>query len=126
MTIKYKIQSRSHSFNSVLNINKELVDELVAAAILSSIESYIDSIVDGDDVPSSITPNKVLEILNQDAIKQSAESYLLDMIGDLQLAVEKRMRTVDCNMHVNSLHYDENGKLSDVDVTPKFSESRDK
>ena len=105
--------------SEVLWAKRELVDAIVREALISQTEAFVDMIVDGQEDLSRPAIQETLK-----GVKESAGEFLNDMIGDLQFALEARLRDAQYGASVTGIKYDLAGDVTDieVDVTVSFGE----
>ena len=96
---------------------RELVDAIVREALISQTEAFVDMIVDGQE---DLTRAGIQDTLK--GVKESAEAFLADMIGDLKHEIERRLAVAQYGAAVTGIKYDLAGDVSDieVDVTVSF------
>jgi hypothetical protein len=70
-------------------------------------------IMDGEG-PGEITRSSVNETLR--GVKDSAQDFINDMIGDLQRALDARLKEVNYGAAVTGLKYDLAGNVTDIEV----------
>lgn len=118
MTVNYKTSVRTFTAGDVLAIKRDLVNDLITEALVSTTEGFIDMCFDSQtDDPTFVTPAGILRNLNQDDIKASALEYLTDMLGDLQLKIKSRMAEVEYKPALNAIKFKDDGEVDDIVVT---------
>ena len=111
MTVVYKAGDRTFKASEVLWAKRELIDAIVEQALIGQTEAFIDMIVDGQE---DLSRNAINETLR--GVKESAQEFLNDMIGDLQYAVEQRLNAAQYGASVTGIKYDLAGTVTDVEV----------
>lgn len=113
MTVVFK-QDQNFRFTAqdVLWSRAALVNALVESALVGQTEAFVEMIKDTD--PSAVTRASVNETLK--GVKESANEFLADIIGDLQRAVEKRLEAVNYGAAVTGIKYDLAGSVTDIEV----------
>lgn len=100
--------------DQVLWQDRDLVNQMVEMALVSQTEAFIDMITDGYEPTEAITPASINNTLK--GVKESANEFLADMLGDLQRAVERRLEAVNYGAAVTAIKYDLAGNVVDVEV----------
>lgn len=111
MTVVFKQDEQRFKASEVLWLKRELIDEIVRAALISQTEAFIDMIVDGQE---DMSRNGINETLR--GVKESAGEFLNDVLGDLQRAVEQRLAEANYGAAVTGIKYDLAGDVTDVEV----------
>jgi hypothetical protein len=111
MTVVFKAGDQTFKASEVLWAKRELVNAIVEQALLSQTEAFIDMIIDGQKDLSRAAINETLK-----GVKESAGDFLNDMIGDLQFAIEARLRDVNYGAAVTGIKYDLAGDVTDIEV----------
>ena len=99
--------------DQVLWQDKDLINAMVEKALVGQTEAFIDMIMDGER-SEDITRASVNNTLR--GVKESANEFLADMIGDLQRAVERRLEAVNYGAAVTGIKYDLAGDVTDIEV----------
>ena len=117
MSVVYKASDRRFTANEMLWANRELIDEIVKAALITQTEAFVDMIVDGQADMSRPAIQETLKGVNE-----SAGEFLDDMLGDLKREVERRLLAAQYGAAVTGLKFDLAGDVTDieVDVTVAF------
>jgi hypothetical protein len=103
--------------DQVLWHDKDLINALVEKALVGQTEAFIDMILDTES--GDITRASVNNTLR--GVKESANEFLADMIGDLQRAVERRLEAVNYGAAVTGIKYDLAGDVVDIEVNVSVS-----
>ncbi len=111
MTVVYKAREQSFKAVEVLWAKRELIDAIVEQALISQTEAFIDMIVDGQ---ADLSRNAINETLR--GVKESTQDFLNDMFGDLQHAVEQRIKAAQYGAAVTGIKFDIAGDVTDVEV----------
>lgn len=98
--------------DQVLWQDKDLIAAMVEKALVGQTEAFIDMIMDMET--GEITRASVNNTLR--GVKESANEFLADMLGDLQRAVEKRLEAVNYGAAVTGIKYDLAGDVVDIEV----------
>ncbi len=113
MTVVFnKATEQRFTTNEILWAQRELINALVESALVGQTEAFVDMIMDLET--GEITRASVNETLK--GVKESANEFLADMIGDLQRAVEKRLEAVNYGAAVTGIKYDLAGDVVDIEV----------
>ncbi len=118
MSVIYKAGERTFKASEVLWAKRELIDAIVESALVSQTEGFIDMIIDTER-PEDITREGVNATLR--GVKDSAEDFLNDMIGDLQHEVKRRLEAARYGAVVTGLKYDIAGDVKDIEVDVSVS-----
>jgi hypothetical protein len=113
MTVVYKAGEQTFRAVDVLWSKRELVNAIVEQALIGQTEGFIEMIMDGEG-PGEITRASVNETLR--GVKDSAQDFINDMIGDLQRALDARLKEVNYGAAVTGLKYDLAGNVTDIEV----------
>ena len=113
MTVVYKAGEQTFKAVEVLWAKRELVNAIVEQALISQTEAFIDMITDGER-SEDITRASVNETLK--GVKDSAQDFLNDLIGDLQRALDSRLKEVNYGATVTGIKYDLAGDVTDIEV----------
>lgn len=116
MTVVYKATEQTFKAGELLWAKQELIEAVVAQALITQTEAFIDMIIDGQADMSRAAINETLR-----GVKDSAGEFLADVIGDLQRAVEKRLEAVNYGAAVTGIKYDLAGDVTDVEVDVTIS-----
>ena len=113
MTVVYRVGEQTFKASEVLWCKRELVNAIVEQALINQTEGFIEMITDGE--PSeTITRASVNETLK--GVKDSAQDFINDMIGDLQRALNARLKEVNYGAAVTGIKYDLAGDVTDIEV----------
>jgi hypothetical protein len=104
-------QVRKYTTDEFLWAKRELVDELVRSALVGQTEAFVDMIMDGQ---ADLTRAGIQDTLRN--VKESANEFLSDMIGDLQREVERRLEAAQYGAAVTGIKYDLAGDVVDIEV----------
>jgi hypothetical protein len=118
MSVIFKAGERSFKASEILWAKRELIDAIVEQALLNQTEGFIEMIMDGEK-PADITRDSVNNILR--GVKDSAEDFLNDMIGDLQHEVKRRLEAASYGASVTGIKYDLAGDVTDIEVDVSVS-----
>ena len=113
MTVVYKAGEQTFKAVEVLWGKRELINAIVEQALISQTEGFIEMIMDGEG-PNEITRASVNETLK--GVKDSAQDFINDMIGDLQSALTARLASVNYGAAVTGIKYDLAGDVTDIEV----------
>jgi hypothetical protein len=113
MTVVYKASEQRFTANDVLWSKRELVNAMVEAALIGQTEGFIELIADGER-GEDITRASVNETLK--GVKDSAQDFINDVIGDLQRALTARLKEVNYGAAVTGIKYDLAGDVTDIEV----------
>jgi hypothetical protein len=113
MTVVYRAGEQTFKASEVLWCKRELVNAIVEQALINQTEGFIEMIMDGER-PQDITRASVNETLR--GVKDSAQDFINDMIGDLQRALNARLKEVNYGAAVTGLKYDLAGDVTDIEV----------
>ena len=113
MTVVYRAGEQTFKAVEVLWAKRELVNAIVEQALIGQTEGFIEMIMDGEG-PEEITRASVNETLK--GVKDSAQDFINDMIGDLQRALDARLKEVNYGAAVTGLKYDLAGDVTDIEV----------
>jgi len=119
MTVVYKAREQTFKASEILWAKRELIDAIVEQALVGQTEAFIDMIVDGQE---DMSRNGIQETLK--GVKDSAQDFLNDMLGDLRHEVERRLKAAQYGAAVTGLKFDLAGDVTDieVDVTVAFEQ----
>jgi Zn-dependent M32 family carboxypeptidase len=96
----------------LLYSHKDVVRSFAIMLMANAAESNLDMLM---DCPEDYTNKKDIDnVFNQ--INLVALDMFPDYIDDLKYRIEEFLKTAKFKAHVSRLHYDKEGKLSDVDV----------
>lgn len=113
MTVVYRAGEQTFKASEVLWGKRELINAIVEQALINQTEAFIEMITDGE--PSeTITRASVNETLK--GVKDSAQDFINDMIGDLQRALNLRLKEVNYGAAVTGIKYDLAGDVTDIEV----------
>jgi hypothetical protein len=113
MTVVYRAGEQTFKASEVLWCKRELVNAIVEQALINQTEGFIEMIMDGER-GEDITRASVNETLR--GVKDSAQDFINDMIGDLQRALNARLKEVNYGAAVTGLKYDLAGDVTDIEV----------
>jgi hypothetical protein len=113
MTVVYTSAEQTFRATDVLWSKRELVNAIVEQALIGQTEGFIEMIMDGEG-PNEITRASVNETLK--GVKDSAQDFINDMIGDLQRALDARLKEVNYGAAVTGIKYDLAGDVTDIEV----------
>ena len=113
MTVIYKAGEQTFKAVEVLWAKRELVNAIVEQALINQTEGFIEMIMDGER-GEDITRATVNETLK--GVKDSAQDFINDMIGDLQRALDARLAAVNYGAAVTGIKYDLAGDVTDIEV----------
>jgi len=113
MTVVYKAGEQTFKAVEVLWAKRELVNAIVEQALISQTEAFIEMITDGEG-PNEITRASVNETLK--GVKDSAQDFINDMIGDLAYQLNARLAAVNYGAAVTGIKYDLAGDVTDIEV----------
>jgi hypothetical protein len=112
MTVVFNKQGeQKFTADEVLWGKQELINAMVEQALVGQTEAFIDMILDGQE---DMSRNGINETLR--GVKDSAQDFLNDLIGDLQRAVDKRLAAVNYGAAVTGLKFDLAGDVTDIEV----------
>ena len=111
-------EARKFTANEVIWAKRELVDAVVKMALINQTEAFIDMIIDTEK-PEEITRASVNETLR--GVKESTQEFFNDVIGDLQFAIEARLREVNYGAAVTGIKYGIAGDVKDIEVDVSVS-----
>jgi hypothetical protein len=118
MTVVFNKQiEQRFTANDVLWAKEQLVNAIVEQALLGQTEAFVDMIMDGMG-PKDITRETVNETLR--GVKESAQDFIADMVGDLERTVLKRLEAVNYGAAVTGIKYDLAGDVTDIEVNVSF------
>lgn len=113
MTVVYKQGEQKFTADDVLWSKRELVNAIVESALVGQTEAFCDMIMDMQQ-EDGVTRASVNDTLR--GVKESAQDFLNDVIGDLQRALEKRLAEVNYGAAVTGIKYDLAGNVVDIEV----------
>jgi hypothetical protein len=113
MSVIFKAGEQTFRATDVLWSKRELVNAIVEQALIGQTEGFIEMIIDGEG-PEEITRASVNETLK--GVKDSAQDFINDMIGDLQRALDARLKEVNYGAAVTGIKYDLAGDVTDIEV----------
>ena len=112
MTVVYKqTEARKFTADEILWAKRELIDEIVRSALVGQTEAFVDMIVDGQE---DLSRSGIQDTLR--GVKESAQDFLNDMIGDLQYEVRRRLEAAQYGASVTGIKYDLAGDVTDIEV----------
>ena len=111
MTVVYKAGEQTFKAVEVLWAKRELVNAIVEQALISQTEAFIEMIMDGQEDQSRNGINETLR-----GVKESAEDFIGDMMGDLESMIRERMKAVNYGAAVTGIKYDLAGDVVDIEV----------
>lgn len=113
MTVIYKDTERMFKAHEMIWANKELVDAIVKSMLISQTEAFIDMMVDcqRDEPVTRESANETLK-----GVQASAMDFWNDIVGDLELAVQERLKTVLYGAAVTGLKFNLAGEVTDIEV----------
>ena len=111
-------EARKYTANEVMWAKRELVDAVVKQALVNQTEAFIDMIIDNEP-HSELTRDRINEILR--GVKESTQEFFNDVIGDLQFAIEARLREVNYGAAVTGIKYGIAGDVKDIEVDVSVS-----
>lgn len=111
MTVVFTGSDRKFTANEVLWAKRELIDEIVKAALISQTEAFIDMIVDGQ---ADLSRPAIQETLR--GVKDSAGEFLNDLVGDLKFEIERRVEAANYGACVTGIKYDLSGDVNDIEI----------
>jgi hypothetical protein len=113
MSVVFKAGEQTFRAIDVLWSKRELVNAIVEQALIGQTEGFIEMIIDGEG-PEEITRASVNETLK--GVKDSAQDFINDIIGDLQRALDARLKEVNYGAAVTGIKYDLAGDVTDIEV----------
>jgi hypothetical protein len=113
MTVVYKAGEQTFKASQVLWGKRELVNAIVEQALISQTEAFIEMITDGES-GEDITRASVNETLK--GVKDSAQDFINDMLGDLAYQLNARLAAVNYGAAVTGIKYDLAGDVTDIEV----------
>ena len=117
MTVVFKQnEARVFTADEVLWSKETLVNAMVERALIGQTEAFIDMITDMQEDTSREAINNTLR-----GVKESAQDFLADVIGDLQRAVDRRLAAVNYGAAVTGLKFDLAGDVVDIEVDVSIS-----
>lgn len=119
MTVVYNQSEQTFKASEFLWGKRQLVDAIVREALISQTEAFVDMIVDGQEDLSRAGIQDTLR-----GVKDSAGDFLNDLLADVKIAIEERLKAAQYGAAVTGIKYDLAGDVSDVevDVTVSFEE----
>lgn len=119
MTVVYNQSEQTFKASEFLWGKRQLVDAIVREALISQTEAFVDMIVDGQEDLSRAGIQDTLR-----GVKESAGDFLNDLLADVKIAIEERLKAAQYGAAVTGIKYDLAGDVSDVevDVTVSFEE----
>ena len=111
MSVVFTGGDRRFTANEVLWAKADLIDAIVRQALIGQTEGFIEMICDGQE---DMTREGINETLR--GVKESAQEFLNDMIGDLKFEVERRLAAVNYGAAVTGIKYDLAGNVTDIEV----------
>jgi len=111
MTVVYKAGEQTFKAVDVLFAKRELINAIVEQALISQTEAFIDMIMDMQEDQSRAAINETLR-----GVKESAEDFIGDMIGDLESMIRERLKAVNYGAAVTGIKYDLAGDVIDIEV----------
>ena len=116
MSVVFKREDRTFKASEILWAKRELVDAIVEQALLGQTEAFVDMIVDGQEDMSRAGIQDTLK-----GVKESAGEFLNDMIGDLQMEVQRRLNAAQYGAAVTGIKFDLAGDVIDVEIDVSVS-----
>ena len=116
MAVVFTGNDRKFSANEMLWAKRELIDEIVKAALISQTEAFIEMIVDGQEDLSRAAIQETLK-----GVKDSAGEFLNDMLSDIKFEVERRLEAAQYGAAVTGIKYDLAGEVTDIEVDVSVS-----
>lgn len=113
MTVVYRAGEQTFKASEVLWGKRELINAIVEQALINQTEGFIEMIMDGER-SEDITRASVNETLK--GVKDSAQDFINDMVGDLQRALNARLNEVNYGAAVTGIKYDLAGDVTDIEV----------
>ncbi len=113
MTVVYRAGEQTFKASEVLWGKRELINAVVEQALINQTEGFIEMIMDGERA-EDITRASVNETLK--GVKDSAQDFINDMVGDLQRALNARLKEVNYGAAVTGIKYDLAGDVTDIEV----------
>jgi hypothetical protein len=113
MTVVYRAGEQTFKASQVLWAKQELVNAIVEQALINQTEAFVEMIMDGE-ASDTITRASVNETLR--GVKDSAQDFINDMVGDLQSALNARLAAVNYGAAVTGIKYDLAGDVTDIEV----------
>ncbi len=113
MTVVYRAGEQTFKASEVLWGKRELINAIVEQALINQTEGFIEMIMDGERA-EDITRASVNETLK--GVKDSAQDFINDMVGDLQRALNARLKEVNYGAAVTGIKYDLAGDVTDIEV----------
>ena len=104
--------------NEVMWAKKAFIDAIVQTALVNQTEAFIDMIIDNEP-HNELTRDRINEILR--GVKESTQEFLNDVIGDLQFAIEARLREANYGAAVTGIKYGIAGDVKDIEVDVSVS-----
>ena len=111
MIVVFTGGDRKFTADEVLWAKRELIDEIVKAALISQTEAFVDMIVDGQEDLSRPAIQETLK-----GVKDSAGEFLYDLLNDLKFEVERRLAAAQYGASVTGIKYDLAGDVTDIEV----------
>ena len=111
MTVVYRAGEQTFKAVELLFGKRELVNAIVEQALISQTEAFIDMIMDGQEDMSRNGINETLK-----GVKESAEDFIGDMMGDLESMIRERLKAVNYGAAVTGIKYDLAGDVIDIEV----------
>ena len=111
MTVVYRAGEQTFKAVELLFGKRELVNAIVEQALIIQTEAFIDMIIDGQEDQSRNGINETLK-----GVKESAEDFIGDMIGDLESMIRERLKAVNYGAAVTGIKYDLAGDVVDIEV----------
>ena len=118
MSVIFKQGEQTFKASQVLWAKKELVNAIVEQALVGQTEAFIDMIIDNEP-HNELTRDRINEILR--GVKESTQEFLNDVIGDLQFAIEARLREANYGAAVTGIKYGIAGDVKDIEVDVSVS-----
>ena len=118
MSVVYKQDQQRFTADDVVWAKQELIDAVVKYALIGQTEAFIDMTIDNER-PEDITRASVNETLR--GVKESAQDFLDDVLGDLRRAIEQRLQTINYGAAVTGIKYDLAGDVTDIEVDVSVS-----
>ena len=111
MTVVFKQGEQTFKAVELLFGKRELVNAIVEQALISQTEAFIEMIMDGQ---ADMSRNGINETLK--GVKESAEDFIGDMMGDLESMIRERLKAVNYGAAVTGIKYDLAGDVIDIEV----------
>ena len=116
MTVVYKAGDRTFKASEMLWANQALVDAIVEQALINNTEAFVEMIIDEQE---DVSRNGINETLR--GVKDATGEFLNDLINDLKLEVERRIKAAQYGAAVTGLKFDLAGDVTDIEVDVSVS-----